>query len=106
MKRGLLIVPLFALTLLPICAQSPQSSEPQYTPQYTSDGQLRMPENYREWIFLSSGLGMSYSGGAAPANPNFDNVFVTPQAYKAFMATGTWPDTQTTSPGRAATAWL
>jgi hypothetical protein len=22
----------------------------------------------------------------------FDNVFVTPQAYKAFLATGTWPD--------------
>jgi hypothetical protein len=22
----------------------------------------------------------------------FDNVFVTPQAYRAFLATGTWPD--------------
>jgi len=44
-------------------------------------------------IYLSSGLGMTY--GAPIANQDdqdFDNVFVTPQAYKAFLATGTWPD--------------
>jgi len=49
------------------------------------------PENYREWVFLSSGLGMTY-GPAASANPQFDNVFVTPAAYKSFLSTGTWPD--------------
>ena len=53
------------------------------------------PENYREWIDLSSGLGMTY-GVVDPAQnaarQRFDNVFVTPQAYKAFLQTGTWPD--------------
>jgi hypothetical protein len=71
-------------------AQQPVRDEP----RYTSDGRLMKPENYREWIFLSSGLGMTY-GVAAPANPSalrFDNVFVTPQAYKAFLQTGKWPD--------------
>jgi hypothetical protein len=29
-------------------------------PQYTSDGQLKLPDNYREWIYLSSELGMIY----------------------------------------------
>ena len=63
-------------------------------PHYTADGQLMRPDNYREWIFLSSGLGMTYNAAATstPANPNFDNVFVKPSAYKAFMETGTWPD--------------
>jgi len=88
MKPGFLIVPLFALGLMPILAQSPQQNEP----QYSRDGQLQKPENYREWIFLSSGLGMSYGSGASAANPSFDNVFVAPQAYKAFQSTGTWPD--------------
>src|SRR5215470_1592994 len=88
MKPGLLIVPLFAFALMPMFAQSPQGNEP----QYTRDGQLQKPDNYREWIFLTSGLGMSYSAGSSPANPRFDNVFVTPQAYKSFMATGSWPD--------------
>ena len=62
-------------------------------PEFTADGQLKRPTNYREWIYLSSGLGMIY-GPAATANPNpsFDNVFVEPAAYRAFLATGKWPD--------------
>ncbi len=60
-------------------------------PQYTAQRELVRPQNYREWIFLSSGLGMEYSANAtAPAN--FTNVFVTPSAYRAFVATGHWPD--------------
>jgi hypothetical protein len=58
---------------------------------YTPDGQMKYPANYREWIFLSSGLGMSYTA-TAQDHPRFDNVFVNPTAYKAFLATGTWPD--------------
>ena len=39
---------------------------------YTADGQLMRPDNYREWIFLSSGLGMTYStpDAAASASTN------------------------------------
>ncbi len=51
------------------------------------------PANYREWIYLSSGLDMSYtSGGSSMPRHIFDNVFVNPTAYRAFLATGTWPD--------------
>ena len=35
---------------------------------------------------------MSYAPGAAMGHSRFDNVFVNPQAYKSFLATGTWPD--------------
>src|SRR5712692_9080075 len=64
-------------------------------PEFTKDNQLIRPANYREWVFLSSGLGMTY-GPAAEANrergPMFDNVFVNPAAYQAFVKTGQWPD--------------
>jgi hypothetical protein len=52
------------------------------------------PDNYREWIYLSSGLGMTYgpAANANTSNPQFDNVFVTPGAYKSFLSSGTWPD--------------
>jgi hypothetical protein len=62
--------------------------------QFTPDGQLMMPKDYRQWVFLSSGLGMTY-GPAAQAdqgNPMFDNVFVNPSSYRAFLETGRWPD--------------
>jgi hypothetical protein len=62
-------------------------------PQYTADAQLRFPEKYREWVFLSSGVDMSYGPGAAMAGHTmFDNVFVNPEAYAAFVQTGKWPD--------------
>ena len=63
-------------------------------PQYTPDNHLLLPANYREWIYLSSGLGMTY-GPAATAdhgNPKFENVFVSRTAYSAFRESGRWPD--------------
>src|SRR4249919_792634 len=88
MKTTLLLF--LSLTCLSLSGQQERPNEP----RYTADGQLTRPENYREWIYLSSGLGMTYGPAAStnPANPLFDNVFVTPAAYKSFQTTGTWPD--------------
>jgi hypothetical protein len=61
-------------------------------PQYTNDGQMKLPENYRQWVYLSTGFDMSYSPAMAMDHHMFDNVFVNPEAYKAFLKTGTWPD--------------
>ena len=63
-------------------------------PQFTADGQLMRPKDYREWVFLTSGLGMTYatSENAARQEPRFDNVFVNRAAYRAFLNTGVWPD--------------
>jgi hypothetical protein len=60
-------------------------------PQYTGGGQMLFPAKYREWVYLSSGLGMSYTAGAQNMLM-FDNVFVNPEAYRKFLETGTWPD--------------
>jgi hypothetical protein len=64
------------------------------TPQYTSDGQMQLPEHYREWIYLTSGYDMSYNPPSMQMGDHhmFDNVFVNPAAYQAFQKTGTWPD--------------
>ena len=70
-------------------AQTPAPTEA----LYTSDGRLNLPKSYRTWVYLSSGLDMSYVEGAASAGMSmFDNVFVNPEAYAAFQKTGTWPD--------------
>lgn len=60
-------------------------------PQYTPQNQLVRPQSYREWIYLSSGLGMAYSPNPNSA-PLFTNVFVAPEAYRKFVATGAWPE--------------
>ncbi len=64
-------------------------------PRYAADDKLALPSDYREWVFLSSGLGMTYGADAPSRPPAFTNVFVNPSAYRSFLATGTWPDKTT-----------
>lgn len=63
-------------------------------PAYASNGELLPPANYREWVYLTSGIDMSYSPKASEMQDHsmFDNVFVNPEAYRSFLETGTWPD--------------
>jgi hypothetical protein len=63
-------------------------------PSYAKNGDMLPPSHYREWIYLTSGIDMSYTPKAADMGgmSMFDNVFVNPEAYRSFLATGTWPD--------------
>ena len=66
---------------------------PSSAAEYTSDSQLKFPEHYRDWVYLTSGFDMSYNPAMQMGDHHmFDNVFVNPEAYKAFVKTGTWPD--------------
>jgi hypothetical protein len=63
-------------------------------PTYTAGGELVRPADYREWVFVTSGVGMTY-GPAQPATGQpalFDNVFVNRDSYRAFLTSGRWPD--------------
>jgi hypothetical protein len=54
---------------------------------------MKMPENYRQWVYLTTGFDMSYNPGLMSMDHHmFDNVFVNPEAYQSFVQNGTWPD--------------
>jgi hypothetical protein len=78
---------------VPATNQSSDAGSTAQTPTYTTDGRLEFPAKYREWIYLSSGVDMSYSPNAMNMGHSmFDNVFVNPDSYRAFVETGKWPD--------------
>ncbi len=85
---------LLCLTALLMAPDAPKGSPNNSSaPVYTADGRLVFPANYREWIYLTTGMDMDYNPDPAMAGHSmFDNVFVNPEAYKAFVATGAWPD--------------
>jgi hypothetical protein len=61
--------------------------------EFTANAELKFPTHYREWVYLTTGFDMSYNPSAMQMGHHmFDNVFVNPEAYKAFVETGTWPD--------------
>ena len=94
MKSVLAITTLALLLMLMahpliMSGQNQNMPKPEYQGAY-----LVRPQGYREWIYLSSGLGMNYN--AAGGGPElFTNVFVAPWAYRQFVNSGRWPD-QTT----------
>lgn len=79
---------------LPFAFHSVHAAAAGSGPAYAANGDLLPVAHYREWIYLSSGVDMSYSPKAADTT-TFDNVFVNPEAYRSFLATGTWPDKTT-----------
>src|SRR3990172_8416495 len=62
-------------------------------PRYTNGTNLVRPTDYREWVYVGGGLGLTYDAARNPQDPpRFGNVFVNPSAYLSFMQTGKWPD--------------
>jgi len=72
--------------------ERPRAEAESQDPKFVQGSELVRPEGYREWIYLSSGLGMNYSTRSQPGEPQFTNVFVTPEAYRQFMRSATWPE--------------
>jgi hypothetical protein len=89
-----LILLSMAVALLGISSEEKASTPSSEGPEYTADGQLKLPEHYREWVWLTS----DFHTASDPANMQagehrlFNNIFVNPEADKAFLQTGKWPD--------------
>jgi len=100
MPRSIYLAAFLALAAIFAIEKSPHlaaagASKPAFgNPEFTADGKLVRPEGYREWIFLSSGYGMSYSQKASDDQDHlmFTNVFVPPADYDYFLSHGTWPE--------------
>ena len=87
-KASIAIAALSLAAAVAATAQTPGAG-----PSYTAKGEMQYPADYRRWVYLSSGLDMSYRAGPPmPGMSQFDNVFVDPAAYESFLQTGTWPD--------------
>ena len=91
------VVCLIAAAIAVFCAFHPQKAvfaSSAAAPAYDKGGDMLPPTNYREWIFLTSGIDMSYSPKTSEMQDHsmFDNVFVNPEAYRSFLESGSWPD--------------
>ncbi len=60
--------------------------------QFNRAGELIRPTGYREWIFVGTPVTPNdLNDGKAPF-PEFHNVYIAPRAWKAWKATGEFPD--------------
>jgi hypothetical protein len=63
-----------------------------YPPQYTSSGELILPKNYREWIFVGTPLTPNALNDGKANFPEYHNVYIEPCSYEAYKKTGVFPN--------------
>ncbi len=58
--------------------------------KFTADGQVMIPENWRQWTYVGTPLTPNaLNGGEAPF-PEFHNVYIEPSAFAHWQKTGTF----------------
>ncbi len=60
-------------------------------PEFDSDGAMKVPNGYREWIFVGSALGLGYKEATESESGSFSHVYINPFGYRAFRNTGRFP---------------
>lgn len=79
-----------ALLDLPPSAQAQSSVA--WGPKWTASGELELPKDYHEWVFLGAPLTPHALNGGKANFPEFHNVYVHPEALRAYRRTGAWPE--------------
>ncbi len=89
-----LITGAFAASVLAACGGSAEATKSvdAVPAVFTDSGAVKIPQNYREWVYVGTPLTPNaLNGGAAPF-PEFHNVYVETNAYKHFERTGKWAE--------------
>lgn len=90
--RSLFLTALAASTVLVAFTAAPAAEAAAAKAKFTTEGAVKMPKNWRKWIYVGTPLTPNaLNGGAAPF-PEFHNVYVEPKAFKHFERTGEWPE--------------
>lgn len=61
-------------------------------PRWTRNGELELPRNYHQWMFLGSPLTPHALNGGKAGFPEYHNVYIHPKAYQAYRKTGQFPE--------------
>lgn len=63
-----------------------------YLPEYTESGDLILPKNFHEWVFVGSPLTPNALNDGKANFPEFHNVYIEPGSYALYKKTGAFPE--------------
>ena len=64
-----------------------------HLPHYDSSRALIRPKDFETWVFVGASTGLSYEPGmSSRGSGEFKNVYITPEAYRSYRATGKFPE--------------
>jgi hypothetical protein len=79
-----------------LLAQSSSNSSAQtsscYPPKYTAAGDLILPSNFHEWVYVGSPLTPNALNNGKAGFPEYHNVYIEPCSYATYKKTNVFPD--------------
>ena len=79
-----------------VMAQAPSTesalTRTRYLPEYTASGDLILPKNFHEWIYVGSPITPNALNGGAAGFPEYHNVYIEPGAYEIYKKTNAFPE--------------
>lgn len=67
-------------------------STPDWGPNWDAKGELVLPKDFHQWVFLGSPLTPQALNDGKAGFPEYHNVYVQPQAFRTYRKTGEWPE--------------
>jgi Cytochrome P460 len=87
---GVIVATVIAPSLSSSSAQTPTRTC--YPPEYTASGDLMLPKNFHEWIYVGSPLTPNALNGGMASFPEFHNVYMEPCSYAKYQQTNVFPE--------------
>src|SRR5262249_50554274 len=83
-----------AVAATAVLAQSASNdvARKRYLPEYTASGDLILPKNFNEWVFVGSPLTPNALNDGKANFPEFHNVYIEPGSYEIYKKTGEFPE--------------
>jgi len=63
-----------------------------YLPEYTKEGDLVLPKNWRSWVYVGSPLTPDALNNGKAGFPEYHNVYIEPGSYEIYKKTGVFPE--------------
>jgi hypothetical protein len=60
------------------------SAQGRYLPEYTKDGDLILPKNWRSWVYVGSPLTPDALNNGKAGFPEYHNVYIEPGSYEIY----------------------
>ena len=72
-------------------SSSSAQTQARQLPEYTASGDLVLPKNFHEWIYVGSPLTPNALNGGEAGFPEYHNVYIEPGSYEIFKKTNEFP---------------
>src|SRR5258705_11814522 len=78
--------------LLESLTTSSAQTRARYLPEYTASGDLILPKNFHEWVYVGSPLTPNALNGGEAGFPEYHNVYIEPGSYEIYKRTNEFPE--------------